>query len=67
MLLDQHRTFVRSDVDFALLTAVQKDLVFRSASQALTRKSDISGSAEVFVAKKGFKALGCIFGQRKSQ
>lgn len=52
MFLDQHRIFVGSDADSELPTAPEASLMSKLASQALSLKSDISGSREVTAAAK---------------
>lgn len=54
--LDQHKTFVRCDVDSELLTVAKTDLVLAFVSQVRNRKSDINSSGKVKTAAEVFKA-----------
>lgn len=55
ILLDQRRTFVGCDVNSELPTSAEADFVLTFASPVLSKKSDISGSAEVVAAAKVLK------------
>lgn len=54
VLLDHHRTFSGSDVDFELLKAKMAELLIELVSQVLD-PSDVSGSRELKAAAKAFK------------
>lgn len=54
MLLAQHRDFAGCSVDCEPLIAAEADLVSTFASQVLSPKADISGSAEVIAAERIF-------------
>lgn len=47
MLLDEHRKFLRRDMDPDVLSATDPDLVIISVSQVLSLRSDLSESGQI--------------------
>lgn len=67
MLLDQHRTFVRCNVDPEVQSAAESDHRLTFAFQVLDPKADIGGSGEVEAATKVFTGeMGALFAKKKA-
>lgn len=68
MLLDQHKKFVRFDLDSELQSAAKADLVLTFVFQVLSPKCDISGGVELIAATKGlYRRENCSFGAQEGQ